>query len=88
MQGTAEALVAVGGRGSFIAPKKGALVYGPSCLLYDYVCNFNYQGPHPAPSLASAAVHALTARERPWGLPARRCMGHPSWAPVERAQRV
>ncbi|KAK9820843.1 hypothetical protein WJX81_005204 [Elliptochloris bilobata] len=42
---TAEALVAASGRGSFIAPKKGALVYGPSCLLYDYVCNFNYQEP-------------------------------------------
>lgn len=55
---TAEALVAVGGRGSFIAPKKGALVYGPSCLLYDYVCNFNYQGPRPAQS------PALTPREQ------------------------
>ena len=44
LQVTAEALVAAGGRGSFIAPKKGALEYGPQCLLYDYVCNFNYQG--------------------------------------------
>ena len=67
---TAEALVAVGGRGSFIAPKKGALVYGPSCLLYDYVCNFNYQGPRPAQSLASAGVHALTSLEHPGMVPA------------------
>ena len=70
MQVTAEALVAVGGRGSFIAPKKGALVYGPSCLLYDYVCNFNYQGPRPAQSLASAGVHALTSLEHPGMVPA------------------
>lgn len=58
---TAEALVAVGGRSSFIAPKKGALVYGPSCLLYDYVCNFNYQGPRPAQS------YALTPRAQSGG---------------------
>jgi hypothetical protein len=57
LQVTAEALVAVAGRGSFIAPKKGALVYGPQCLLYDYVCNFNYQG-------ARAARHAPRARRR------------------------
>lgn len=81
MQVTAEALVAVGGRGSFIAPKKGALVYGPSCLLYDYVCNFNYQGARPVRSLASALVPALIARKCSGG----RCLPCIAWTPASRA---
>jgi hypothetical protein len=41
---TAELILATSGRGSFIAPAQGFLHYGPSCYLYDHVCNFNYQG--------------------------------------------
>ncbi len=65
LQVTAEALVAVAGRGSFIAPKKGALVYGPQCLLYDFVCNFNYQGAHIIrPQSPARAVRASRGRAR------------------------
>lgn len=41
---TAEVILETSGRGSFIAPAQGFLHYGPSCYLYDHVCNFNYQG--------------------------------------------
>ena len=40
----AQAILETSGRGSFIAPAVGFLHYGPSCYLYDHVCNFNYQG--------------------------------------------
>lgn len=40
----ANAILETSGRGSFIAPAVGLLHYGPSCYLYDHVCNFNYQG--------------------------------------------
>ena len=43
---TAELILETSGRGSFIAPAVGFLHYGPSCYLYDHVCNFNYQGEH------------------------------------------
>ena len=42
----ANAILETSGRGSFIAPAVGFLHYGPSCYLYDHVCNFNYQGEH------------------------------------------
>ncbi len=42
----ANAILETSGRGSFIAPAVGLLHYGPSCYLYDHVCNFNYQGEH------------------------------------------
>ncbi|BDA48366.1 hypothetical protein COCOBI_12-0430 [Coccomyxa sp. Obi] len=42
---SAELFLATAGRGSFIAPAVGFLHYGPSCYLYDHVCNFNYQEP-------------------------------------------
>ncbi|CAL8463744.1 g3278 [Coccomyxa elongata] len=42
---TAELFLSTAGRGSFIAPAVGFLHYGPSCYLYDHVCNFNYQEP-------------------------------------------
>ena len=41
---TANVILEFSGRGSFIAPAVGFLHYGPSCYLYDHVCNFNYQG--------------------------------------------
>ena len=41
---TAQLILETSGRGSFIAPAVGFLHYGPSCYLYDHVCNFNYQG--------------------------------------------
>ena len=41
---SAELFLSTAGRGSFIAPAVGFLHYGPSCYLYDHVCNFNYQG--------------------------------------------
>ncbi|CAK0785605.1 hypothetical protein CVIRNUC_008816 [Coccomyxa viridis] len=41
----ANAILETSGRGSFIAPAVGLLHYGPSCYLYDHVCNFNYQEP-------------------------------------------
>ena len=44
----ANAILQTSGRGSFIAPAVGLLHYGPSCYLYDHVCNFNYQGEHLA----------------------------------------
>jgi hypothetical protein len=40
----AKVILETSGRGSFIAPAVGFLHYGPSCYLYDHVCNFNYQG--------------------------------------------
>ena len=40
----AQLILETSGRGSFIAPAVGFLHYGPSCYLYDHVCNFNYQG--------------------------------------------
>ena len=43
---SAEIILKTSGRGSFIAPAVGFLHYGPSCYLYDHVCNFNYQGAH------------------------------------------
>jgi hypothetical protein len=41
---TSELILSTSGRGSFIAPAVGFLHFGPSCYLYDHVCNFNYQG--------------------------------------------
>ncbi|EIE27791.1 hypothetical protein COCSUDRAFT_45996 [Coccomyxa subellipsoidea C-169] len=42
---SSELILSTSGRGSFIAPAVGFLHYGPSCYLYDHVCNFNYQEP-------------------------------------------
>ncbi|KAK9917138.1 hypothetical protein WJX75_001239 [Coccomyxa subellipsoidea] len=42
---TSELILSTSGRGSFIAPAVGFLHFGPSCYLYDHVCNFNYQEP-------------------------------------------
>jgi len=45
---TAQLILETSGRGSFIAPAVGFLHFGPSCYLYDHVCNFNYQGRSPS----------------------------------------
>ena len=54
---SAELILQTSGRGSFIAPAVGFLHYGPSCYLYDHVCNFNYQGT-VAPPCFRCCLHA------------------------------